>query len=490
MQAMNPYLPLDTYIPDGEPHVFGDRLYVYGSHDREGGDTYCMDPYEVFSAPIHDLGHWKSHGISYRITQDPHASESRQQMYAPDVVQGNDGRYYMYYCLSGAQGKGGYDGPISVAVADEPGGPFTYYGDVKNADGSLFRKYVLFDPAVINDQGVIRLYYGALIPFEEHINFLNRGMMYRIMAKTYGKTYEEVKKEKGAIAGAITVTLADDMVTVISQPKRILPGIAKGSPMEGHGFFEASSIRKIRDTYYFIYSSQVNHELCYATSKYPDRDFTYRGVIISNGDIGLEGRKPEDRLNHTGNNHGSLVEVDGQYYIFYHRMTHGNDYSRQGCAEKVEILADGTIPQVEMTSQGLNGKPLLAEGTYPAGIYCNLSNGHMPHACNRKEVSQIPRLIHQDGEQFLTDLQNDVWVGYKYFACRDNQQITLTYRSETEASLEISLSYQGKAVGRQILPAAKRWQSISLPVDISDGEHALYFHFQGQGKVEFLKFTW
>ena len=34
-QICNPYLPLCEYIPDGEPHVFGGRLYIFGSHDRE-----------------------------------------------------------------------------------------------------------------------------------------------------------------------------------------------------------------------------------------------------------------------------------------------------------------------------------------------------------------------------------------------------------------------------------------------------------------------
>ena len=41
-QAYNPYLPLNEYVPDGESHVFGDRLYVYGSHDLAGGERYCM----------------------------------------------------------------------------------------------------------------------------------------------------------------------------------------------------------------------------------------------------------------------------------------------------------------------------------------------------------------------------------------------------------------------------------------------------------------
>jgi hypothetical protein len=35
-QVYNPFLPLHEYIPDGEPHVFGDRVYLFGSHDKEG----------------------------------------------------------------------------------------------------------------------------------------------------------------------------------------------------------------------------------------------------------------------------------------------------------------------------------------------------------------------------------------------------------------------------------------------------------------------
>ena len=35
-QIFNPFLPLNKYIPDGEPHIFGDRIYLFGSHDKEG----------------------------------------------------------------------------------------------------------------------------------------------------------------------------------------------------------------------------------------------------------------------------------------------------------------------------------------------------------------------------------------------------------------------------------------------------------------------
>ena len=129
-QVYNPYLPLGVCIPDGEPHVFGNRVYLYGSHDKEGGETFCMLDYEVWSAPVDDLTDWRCEGIIYRAAQDPDYP-NRKFMYAPDVVQGNDGRYYLYYCMSGDFGVGGYHGPISVAVCDTPAGKFEYLGFVR-----------------------------------------------------------------------------------------------------------------------------------------------------------------------------------------------------------------------------------------------------------------------------------------------------------------------------------------------------------------------
>ncbi|MCD8068238.1 MAG: glycosyl hydrolase family 43, partial [Lachnospiraceae bacterium] len=100
-QAMNPFLPLDTYIPDGEPHVFGDRIYLFGSHDAEGGQRYCAESdYLGWSAPLSDLSDWRCDGVIYRPEQDPdYNPKTHNDLYAPDVVQGNDGRYYLYYVM-------------------------------------------------------------------------------------------------------------------------------------------------------------------------------------------------------------------------------------------------------------------------------------------------------------------------------------------------------------------------------------------------------
>lgn len=85
-QIYNPFLPINVYIPDGEPHVFGNRVYLYGSHDKEGGDRFCMLDYEVWSAPISDLSDWTCEGTSYKKIQDPHSTNGKPvDYYAPTV---------------------------------------------------------------------------------------------------------------------------------------------------------------------------------------------------------------------------------------------------------------------------------------------------------------------------------------------------------------------------------------------------------------------
>lgn len=342
-EIFNPYLPLDVYIPDVEPHVFGERLYVFGSHDKEDGDKFCMLPYECWSASIEDLNSFQCEGIIYEATQDPLYSEKFKYMYAPDVVQGTDGRFYLYYAMSG---KGCFTGPIHVAVCDTPGGKYEYYGAVKTAEGKELNQYITFDPAVFNDNGRIWLYYGWSLAIGDSTIRIPNSILNMAEMLLFGKTRKELNTNLNSYMGANAVQLADDMLTIISEPMRIVPGQfeAYGTSFEGHAFFEASSMRKIGDTYYFIYSSQMQHELCYAMSKYPDKEFVYGGIIISNGDIGYKGRTTEDRLYITGNNHGSIESINGKWYVFYHRQTHKTTFSRQGCAEPIEILPNGHMP--------------------------------------------------------------------------------------------------------------------------------------------------
>lgn len=531
-QAFNPFLPLNEYIPDGEPHVFGDRVYHYGSHDREGGWTFCMDDYVVYSAPIDDLADWRCEGVSYRAEQDPDYSEYKY-MYAPDVVWGNDGRYYLYYCMAGEYGYGGYSRPISVAVSDKPAGPFEYIGHVKYPDGSVMMKYVCFDPAVMNDNGTIRLYYGTQYDYEEREDFDTNPEYLDIEAGMFGKTREQILEyrkhpescpsgdpnDKDSINGAVMAVLEDDMLTVKEAPHHIIPYKVKGTSFEAHPFFEGSSMLKVGDTYYFIYSSWQNHELCYATSKYPDRDFVFRGTVVSNGDVGYNGRTVKEKTNMTGTTHGSIIEINGQWYVFYHRLTHKSDYSRQACAEKISIDKDGSIKQVEVTSCGLNSGPLEAKSgcRYPAVIACNLTNGHMPHGSNSVYQTEFPNVSNIGEDRFIAEIEDDTLIGYKYFNFENVNAVSVTARIEaaenkvvyngpiridercvsddkdevrtekhadTAPVLEIYLEENGEKVGEISIGNSAEWTEYRSDVKIPDGVHALYFVYHGSEKIQ------
>lgn len=479
-QAFNPFLPLTECIPDGEPHVFGDRIYLFGSHDRMGGSNFCLLPYVFYSAPTDNPKQWTARGVSYRAEQDPAASSPDCGMYAPDVVRGNDGKYYLYYCL------GGYESPISVAVCDTPDGEYRFYGVVRNPDGSRFHRCVPFDPAVLNDDGRIRLYYGTWFPFEDRRTPENSDKVDAIERQLFG----DVPPEKDGFLGPVTVELADDMLTVLTEPKHIAPERVVGTSWEAHPFFEASSVRKIGSLYYFIYSSWFNHELCYATSERPDGGFTARGTIISNGDIGLNGRSPADRLNYTGNNHGSIERIGDQWYIFYHRQTHDTQYSRQACAEPIQILPDGSIPQVEMTSCGLNGGPLRGEGVYPAAICCNLTNGHMPHSgdvrAHAPNAADFPQLRSGAEGLHISGMTDGSLAGYKYFAFTGETALEVTYRAETGGALLVKTAPDGGVLARLELAPCSAWETASGRVPFPTGRSALYLEFAGGGKLELL----
>ncbi len=486
-QVFNPFLPLYEYIPDGEPHIFGDRVYIYGSHDREGGWTFCMEDYAVYSAPVDDLADWRYEGVTYRACQDPDYAE-RKYMYAPDAVQGNDGRYYLYYCMSGDYGVGGYSGAIHVAVCDTPAGKYEFYGYVRNRDGSPMKKYICFDPAALNDGGTIRIYYGTQYGYEEEPDFFENEELISQEEKMLGRSREEILSYKDSIMGPNMVVLEDDMLTVKEEAKHIIPYRVKGTGFEEHPFFEAASMRKVGDRYYFIYSSRQNHELCYATSDYPDRDFVFGGTIVSNGDVGINGRTEKDKLNMTGTTHGSIIEINGQWYVFYHRLTHKSDYSRQACAEKISIASDGSIAQVEITSCGLNDGPLIARGTYPAVIACNLTNGNMPHGSNSIFTYSFPNVTNSGEERFIAEIGDGTLIGFKYFSFSGVRELGVRCRAEDpEAYFGIYLSLDGEEVARILLDmpeGGEEWKTCFVKKPFPDGVFPLYLIYHGKRQVQ------
>lgn len=475
-QAVNPYLPSWEYVPDGEPRVFGDRLYVYGSHDQFNGADFCLNDYVCWSAPLDDLSDWRYEGVIYRKEQDPRNQDGKMHMCAPDCVQGPDGRYYLYYQLHALT-------CTCVAVADTPVGPFEYYGCVQYPDGTPYGEKkgdtFAFDPGVlVDDDGKVYLYVG----------FSPEGA-FKLVFKLRGNRVEE----------AVCLELESDMKTIKGEGRPIVPGPAKakGTEFEGHGFFEASSIRKVGGKYYYVYSSILSHELCYAVSDYPDRGFRYGGTLVSIADIGYKGNtKP---LNYTGNTHGGMAEVNGQWYVFYHRQTNKIKCSRQACAEKISILPDGSIPQVEVTSCGLNDGPLAGKGSYEARIACNL-NGRdgicKSDEARKKDKENLLPYFTQSGEdregngdQYIANLRDGVWAGVKYFAFDDTEsRITVTVRGQASGTLKVYTNRSLPPVASVLIRPSETWTEYGAAFTPTAGTAPLYFVYEGAGSLDFNAF--
>lgn len=479
MYFMNPLFPLNEYVPDGEAHVFGDRVYIYGSRDSENGERFCTGDYTVYSADIKDLSEWKCHGTSYKKEQDPRSTGDKLvDFYAPDCVRGNDGKYYLYYFAAGLNTQA--FGPLSVAVSDRPEGPFTYLSDIKHKDGTPVLNFLTNDPAVINDNGRIWLYYGWGLG-RDFRNKILSPLYNFVLSKLGHRPYHEVKRTKPSILSCAVVELEDDMCTVKGEPRAVLDSKTtadKNSEFYHHAFYEAPSIRKFGDLYYLVYSSGENNELAYATSKYPDRDFEYRGVIISNSDLGYNGNK--QRKAPAGTIHGSIECIKGKYYVFYHRCTNNTDFSRQMCAEPVEILPDGTINQAEISTQGA-GLPLKAKGAFPAALCCNLYNAKTKNVQGPGKSDRQPNIAAKNGESFVTAVTDGTVIGYKYFDFQNVKSISVTVRN-ANGSLDI---FSGdKKTGAITVHCGGEWQEFETVVLAENGIFPLFLIYRGKGKMD------
>ena len=475
-QAGNPFLPENEYIPDGEPYVFGDRVYLYGSHDRFGAPIFCVNDYVCWSAPVDNLGSWRQEGVIYRKNQDPLNRLGLRLLFAPDVVRGLDGRYYLYYAFD-------FMGIMGVADSDSPRGPFQFYGHVHHADGTVWGRKkgdsFPFDPGVlVDDDGRVYLYSGFYTPVPAIV--------------TGGKRLR--------FEGGYMLELEPDMVTVRTPEKLLFPKQGPGA-FAGHEFFEASSIRKYDGRYYFVYSSRHNHELCYAVSSRPDGGFSFGGTLVSNGDVFLDGIADERHArNFTGNNHGGMLRLNGQYYIFYHRHTARTSYARQACAERLVQTEDGGFAQAEMTSCGLNGGPLKGSGRYGARLACNLwgKNGTGRYDIRHpgREYADAPYVTQdkKDGSpkarQYIANMRDGAVAGFKYFAMDGAGRIAVSLRGTAAGKMLVSEKADFSVINAEIPVQLVHAHAgtFAAQLHIGNGEKALYFRYCGKGAVDFYSF--
>lgn len=464
-QCFNPFLPSYEYVPDAEPHVFGDRVYIYGSHDKFNGRFFCMNDYVCYSAPVTDLSDWRYEGVIWRKEDDALPEPKLlKQLYAPDVAKGADGRYYLYYFK-------GNSGVIGVAVCDEPAGKYTYYGHVRYPDGTLLgqnheKDFWQFDPGVFCDDD-------------------GRAYLYTGFAPKYPNPLTRMRPVNRN--GAMGVELMPDMLTVKTETMTHIACSqhhSKGTGYEGHEFFEASSMRKFNGRYYFIYSSVNGHELCYAVGDKPLGTFSYGGVLVSIGDLGLSDRP----VNYLGNTHGSIEYINGNYYVFYHRQTNRHCHSRQACAEPIRLLPDGRFAQAEITSCGLNGGPLAGRGKYEARIACNLTSKKgvrfytwkVPAGCH-PYFTQSGKDRESDGDQYIANVCDGTTIGFKYFSFDNAKSIGVEVRGNAKGRFVVC---DEKGIVSEI--EVNGTGTFSAPLSISDGTHPLFLKFCGKGKCDFI----
>ena len=439
----NPILPLQYHVPDSEAHVMPDgKLYVYGSFDNRD-DVYCSEEYHVVSTA--DMKTWEveeapsllgknipwfndpkapkypgidwSHPTPFILKmlsehpEDKEAFEKAEQgpkpalLFAPDCLPRN-GKYYLYFCMP--------DDSEGVAVSDSPKGPFI--NPIQLPCGGI-------DPAVfIDDDGQAYLYWGQLF---SHGVRLNPDMVSFNRAE-----------------------IIDDLVTE-----------------EIHCFHEGSSMRKIGDTYYYIYADMERGKptsLGYSTSKSPMGPFTYRGIIIDNA--------PCDPA--SWNNHGSIECVNGQWYVFYHRCSRGVQQHRRLCIEKINVLPDGTIPEVKMTSQGI-GEPFAPGETIMGYQACEVHGGCYIDVDDRFGE----KLVHLEKGStavFRYVKSKNAWTGIK---------LTVA------GSGKVNVLLNGKSAGVVAFSGGKLFEEVQADINMDAGEYELSLEIEQSDGLEIAELT-
>ena len=467
IKGANPYMPLWEHVPDGEPRVFehnGEkRVYVYGSHDIERRE-YCGRNYVVWSAPVTDLTDWTCHGVSYE-------THYNSVLYAPDVVKRGD-TYYLY----AAEKRGSL---IVVATSKTPWGPFENPVETKLG----------FDPGVlVDDDGRAYAYWG------------------------------------GCAAPCYIAELEEDMATIkedtlVSNP--LGHSTCPWNPVDdGHislidGFFEASSPRKVLGKYVYIFSRRYEKPVPELGVFEPNNGFlSYRfsdspfGPFIGGGDISFNGgeilRDSEGVGTMTyqwGNNHGSIVEVNGKWYVFYHRQTGVSEFSRQAMMEPIDAALgrDGALyigdirylngepvssGPVEMTSQGAHINGLDAAKWISAGYACHIHG-------SRQRAYIEPRYDQRDDVSTpVIGITSGTTVGFRYLQFGSNPPRCVTAVVNRCRPMKVLVrldSYRGRVIACLEFSGEDHEKSAALTAGVI-GKHAVYFEFLSNETGEIASF--
>lgn len=407
VQAQNPISPPGIYIADPSARVWKDgRLYVYGSVD-ESVDYWCSHTHHALSTD--DMLNWTLHRDYYQSRGDEdRVPYTDNVLYAPDAIY-KDGKYYLYYCISHPTK------PEGVAVSDHP------IKGYSNGQAINLHGYEQIDPAVfVDDDGTAYYLWGQFT----------------------------LKMAK----------LNDDMLSI--DPATIQDSVLT----EGRDYFhEGSYLTKRNGIYYLVYAhldkAHRPTQIGYATSTNPMGPYEYGGVIIDNdhSDPGV------------WNNHGSMIEFKGQWYIFYHRSTHGTVRMRKACVEPIFFNEDGSINEVEMTTQGA-GPPLNPQNIIDAERACTLHG-------NVRIVAE------GSNNEILTGIKPQDRAVYKYLQFTGTEK-RLKIRAKAKGSggkVHITLdSPWNPPISTVEVSAGSNWKVTGANIQLTSGKHAVWLIFDVQ----------
>ena len=501
VKAQNPYLPLWEHLPDGEPRVFEDpdnpgkfRAYIIGSHDVTYS-AYCGPDIRMWSAPVEDLSQWRDEGPIFTWYVDG----QWDTMFAPDLVEVKDkatGKktYYLY-----PHSRGWRRTPM-VCKGDRPDGPFTPINLTEDGRQCLPGSLIDFDPSVFIENITDKKDKDYNIGFRAYVFY---GFQHSTACELDQNTMYSKREGTELIDPFIPASSADGRL--LDKPGSEYKALYQGQNPLDFNFFEASSIRQVGNKYVMVFSGysgkeyglgNTNSALRYAFGDSPLGPWRSGGVLVdSRGVVTGEDGAKLITTNFGHNTHGSIQEINGQWYVFYHRPPRGFGNARQAMVAPVKITwdkkpvakggvvkiigydpfaknnewvaaaADGnTYTGAEVTSEGFQIFGLPPYAYYSAGLACFVYGG-----TNANEWMQDNHDIWNNSMD-LAGITNGGIVGFKYFGfggldkdtkgCKAFEGI----KKGDNAHLYLNLTYSGKGAFKIHVKLDDPWKGKELGV--------------------------
>ena len=440
--AQNPYLPLWEHLPDGEPRVFEDpdnpgkyRAYIIGSHDLTY-TAYCGNDIRMWSAPVEDLSQWRDEGPIF----SHYVNGKWDTMYAPDLVEVKDREtgkktYWLY------PHSRGWRRVAMVCKGDRPDGPFTPVNLTEDGTQCVEGSLIDFDPSVFIEN----------ITNKKDPDYNKGYRAYVFYGFRHSTAYELDQDNMYAVRPGTKIhdyfIPASERYGEIRDPQGTeYPALYKGQNPGDFNFFEASSIRQVGNKYVMVFSGysgpdyglgSTNSALRYAFGDSPLGPWRSGGVLVdSRGVVPNEDGSHLTTTNFGHNTHGSIQEINGQWYVFYHRPPRCFGNARQAMVAPIKIewdkkkVADGGKVRItaydpfvkgnewtasasdgtcytgaEVTSEGFQIFGLPPYQYYSAGIACYVNGNNWMQ----------DNFDNWNNSMDLAGITNRGVVGFKYF---------------------------------------------------------------------------